>query len=380
MARITHPQNFKKVNQRVFHRQEQFQGSTGKTMTTSNAFLRVREDLATLQIPDEVLQGSAPTPASIKSDVEELAEWEERSLYKVSTRVKLMQEGLPKAQLTLGYDTSYQVPRPINYIDPSQFRPDKKQAVQAGEGAPGTALVPVPETQPETKPVTPLKLAQVLIPLTYEEGYAVSTSTGLPFWERIEGEDSSSYRAFKQYRDQRYISGVRSIDEVAYCADLSPALMWNISDLYHWRYRAQAYDDYQKLVRSGMREVFQLDMETRHQRAGKELFSLAETWVENNLSQIKPKDAIKLLEVASDLERVSLGLDKVNGNKNPSVVVNVKNQSTNFGDDLDDLEQTPMERLRQKLEDVRNALVSRPIVAFTPPPPLDEEGEFEEVT
>lgn len=71
-------------------------------------------------------------------------------------------------------------------------------------------------------------------------------------WERLPGESSPAFEAFRAYRDQP--AGARSIRRVGRELDKSSSLVGRWSSDWHWQRRIVAFDDEQDRIQLGERQ------------------------------------------------------------------------------------------------------------------------------
>lgn len=165
------------------------------------------------------------------------------------------------------------------------------------------------------------------IPIEYLEGYP--TVNGIPLWERLENEPVELFKLFKTYRDMKLNQGLRSIQELSTLGNTSPAVCLCALKLFHWNLRCQGYDLYQALLKQHMKSTLVEELQDEHRKEAKELRQTAVRYLNANRELMSPKNAIDLLKVATELERLSVGLapNKVDGTTagNASPTVNIVN-------------------------------------------------------
>lgn len=146
-----------------------------------------------------------------------------------------------------------------------------------------------------------------VVHINFLEGFP--TVDGLPFWERLEGEVIDYYDIFKSYRNMKDGKGSRSLSAVAEIAHIPISHVHVLAQIYHWTARVKAYDMYKHAEIEAERHRFVKIMESRHREAAEVLFKDCIEYMKSNMKALQPKDAIKWLEMAVKLERLSLGLD-----------------------------------------------------------------------
>lgn len=125
-------------------------------------------------------------------------------------------------------------------------------------------------------------------------------------WERQRGEGAKAYDAFCCYRDlppQR-----RTQQKVVAMRGVPPRTVANWSKKYEWTKRIEAWDD--ELDRQARAEhVEELKaMRKRHARLAKKMLDKMESVVDSMWEEdVKPADVGRIVEVASKLERLSMG-------------------------------------------------------------------------
>ena len=146
-----------------------------------------------------------------------------------------------------------------------------------------------------------------VVHISFLEGFP--TVDGLPLWERLEGEVLDYYDIFKSYRNMKDAKGSRSLAAVADIAHIPISHVHVLAQIYHWSIRVKAYDMYKQVEFEAERQRFVKIMESKHRTAAEQLFKDCIDYMKDNVKALQPKDAIKWLEMAVKLERLSLGLD-----------------------------------------------------------------------
>jgi len=126
-------------------------------------------------------------------------------------------------------------------------------------------------------------------------------------WERQNDEGSKAYAAFCVYRD---LGPERSLEKVRQNLD-KPRTKKSLGDLsvkYNWVKRAQAYDDYMEGKKREKKEKEILEMADRHVKLAKAFQQkIAQALQQIDPAQLSPSDMAKWLDVATKLERLSIG-------------------------------------------------------------------------
>jgi hypothetical protein len=150
-------------------------------------------------------------------------------------------------------------------------------------------------------------------PIEYLEGYPCTN--GIPLWERLENEPVELFKLFKAYRDMKTQQGIRSIQELSRLGNTSPAVCLCALKLFHWNLRCAGYDLYQSILKQHMKVTLVEELQNEHRKEASELRQTAVKFLKDNRELMSPKNAIDLLKVATELERLSVGLapNKVEG-------------------------------------------------------------------
>jgi hypothetical protein len=131
-------------------------------------------------------------------------------------------------------------------------------------------------------------------------------------WERQNNESSKAYAAFCVYRD---LGPERSLDKALSVANKKPTNRRHWSrwmEKYRWYERAQAYDDYIERKERKEKEKAILEkadeMADRHVKLAKAFQQrIAQALQQIDPAQLSPSDMAKWLDVATKLERLSIG-------------------------------------------------------------------------
>lgn len=168
-----------------------------------------------------------------------------------------------------------------------------------------------------------------ITPLYYQDGYP-TTPDGVPFWERLDNEPVPYYEYFKSFRDDTYIKslqtdngnntkvgsfvsksvGARLLTRVANRVCVDRQILKTVSELYHWRLRAEAYDTFNKGELEKLRSAEVQYMQNKHMAAAEYIFDKSLKWLEQNHEELNPNSALQWFQTAVELHRLSLGLPK----------------------------------------------------------------------
>jgi hypothetical protein len=126
-------------------------------------------------------------------------------------------------------------------------------------------------------------------------------------WERQPHESSKAYAVFCVYRD---LGPDRSLEKLRQNLDKPRSKKWlgDWSVKYNWVDRAAAYDDYIEGKKREKKEKAILEMADRHVKLSKAFQQrLAQRLQQIDPSELSPSDMAKWLDVATKLERLSIG-------------------------------------------------------------------------
>lgn len=164
---------------------------------------------------------------------------------------------------------------------------------------------------------------------------------GVPAWERLSGERIDFYNIFKIYRDMRYgllDSGEyvllnRTIAGLSTMLNVTGNYLSCLAKVFNWTIRCAYYDKYMELeiVKRKTQEI-QL-LQNDHLKVASKLVSTAMDYLKTNIRQLKPSEAIQMLELGLKYSRISLGLqgDKPGtpGSANNAPTLAIFNNTTN---------------------------------------------------
>ena len=190
--------------------------------------------------------------------------------------------------------------------------------------------------EPDDIPDTALDAA--LVPIESCDGIP-TTGTGVPLWERLDGEPIPYYKMFTEYREMKYTDLQRSISKLSEASQMPAKHLNALSKCYHWQLRVKAYDKYKEQQKQLARQYEIEKLETRHSAAAKQLIEQAVDYLLMHPEQLSPKTALQMYEIATKHERLALGLDPTKpfatagGGKNaPGVSVNIMNNQAVGGE------------------------------------------------
>lgn len=171
------------------------------------------------------------------------------------------------------------------------------------------------------------------VPIEYLEGYPAVG--GIPLWERLENEPIELFKLFKTYRDMKMTNGgLRSIQQLSMLSNTSPAICLCALKMFHWNLRCQGYDLYTNLLKQHMKSTLIDELQDEHRKEAKELRQTAITYLKDHKELMTAKNAIELLKLSTELERLSVGLapNKVEGaTSGASPAINIVNNLGNAG-------------------------------------------------
>ena len=126
-------------------------------------------------------------------------------------------------------------------------------------------------------------------------------------WERQDGETPKQFEAFARYRD---LGEERSLSKVAQQLSKSKQLLSRWSSANSWVDRCAAWDREQDRIarQKQLRDI--KNMRKRHQGMANAMIQTAAKGLKHimdNPEDMKPNDIARLVEVASKLERISMG-------------------------------------------------------------------------
>lgn len=199
--------------------------------------------------------------------------------------------------------------------------------------------------EPDDIPDTALDAA--LVPIENNDGIP-TTGTGVPLWERLDGEPIPYYKMFTEYREMKYTDLQRSISKLSEQSQMPPKHLNALAKCYHWQLRVKAYDKYKEQQKQLIRNNEIEKLEERHSKSAKKLMQQAVDYLLLHPEQLSPKVALQMYELATKHERLALGLDPTKpfataGGRNVpgGVSVNITNNQATGGSEINSVQLTP---------------------------------------
>lgn len=125
-------------------------------------------------------------------------------------------------------------------------------------------------------------------------------------WERMPGESTTMYSYFEAYKNMQPME--RSSRAVAEKYRKNRGTIEGYCTKYNWVDRAAAWDDEQAKIARIEQQKEIAEMRKRHAKLAKDMLDKAQSAIDNmNPSEMKPQDISRIAEVASKLERLSMG-------------------------------------------------------------------------
>jgi len=149
-----------------------------------------------------------------------------------------------------------------------------------------------------------------------------------PVWERQPGESPKSFHAFVVYRDlPPFERTIKKAIEIVYEGNVSPSRLnywYQRSSAWHWRRRAEAFDEYKARVAAEAQLQAIREMNERHatiavamiSKAAQRLKTLPET-------ELSPTEVRQWFVEAAKLERVARGAPETITETQGNIVVDV---------------------------------------------------------
>jgi hypothetical protein len=200
-----------------------------------------------------------------------------------------------------------------------------------------SAYIPYVE---ETSDLSDEQVIDCFHPFSVVDGYPVIG--GVPIWERQEWERIEYYNVFKLYRDMRYafyneadqLVANRSMATLAKAIRVPTRIVLYLSKVYNWDLRTSLYDSWMAEQQQKRNVVRQRLMMDRHSKISQALIQKAFTALNKNAEKMSPKEALEMLRLGLQYERLSAGLppDKPEGTAATSGThVSIVNQTNNAG-------------------------------------------------
>ena len=125
-------------------------------------------------------------------------------------------------------------------------------------------------------------------------------------WERMQGESSTKFAYFEAYRNLPPTE--RSTRAVAEMYGKNSGTIEKYCTEFEWVKRVEAWDDEQTRIARIEQQKEIAEMRKRHANLAKDMLSKAQEAIDKmNPDEMKPQDISRIAEVASKLERLSLG-------------------------------------------------------------------------
>lgn len=212
---------------------------------------------------------------------------------------------------------------PLAYIDPTLV----------------AECVPYCET---TDDIPDDKYKQAITKIDFEDG--VPIVSGIPFWERLDGEPFDHYKTFKEYREMRYHNNTmlnsRSLARLGEQLNIPGKLLGILAKIYHWAPRIKSYDSYKAREFALQRARNAEQLEVKHATYSNEILEQAVTYLKEHPQALNAKTALQMVELGMKYGRISAGLlgDKP-GNDPRSTPVHQTNIAINANSTLNTAEQ-----------------------------------------
>jgi hypothetical protein len=146
----------------------------------------------------------------------------------------------------------------------------------------------------------------------------------LPFesWERLAGETSAAFSAFRSFRDlgsERNIRRAVEAVETDVVVQSKKYRVWrNWSTLFRWRERAADYDRYvEKLKQAELRKTIEAQGEKHREVTGKMLDVVSKKLDTMNPAELTQTAVTEWVQTAIRAEREAAGLVSANGTAEP---------------------------------------------------------------
>lgn len=243
-------------------------------------------------------------------------------------------EGIYRADLlpalpTIRPKPTFQEPKPTT-LD-SNGNPDNStyQPIAIFDGGKYTHVAKVVGLPRDSLKAFEEEINSSFVPLDYSEGFP--TINARPFWCQLDFEPPDAYLNFESYLRQAHLKpaklkereaddeqpdsndpfkGVRQLHLLDCAATIQDLQQQSI--LYYWADRSRAFDTFNVVMRRRERERQALSVENQHLLMGNRLMSIAEAFLDANAEELSetltPKNFLELLKVASQLQRISVGL------------------------------------------------------------------------
>lgn len=175
-------------------------------------------------------------------------------------------------------------------------------------------LLPTQQVQSIDDVAYEKELRIAFVPLCYDEGYP--TLDGVPFWSQLPFEPTEAFAVFDAYLRQGR-TGMRTLKEVMEDGmvknmGISLKQVEELFYTYYWTGRAKAFDVYQLASYRRQKELRALSVEGEHFLFAERLMEICTTYLDEQgeelLETLTPKQFAELVKLATQLQRVSVGL------------------------------------------------------------------------
>ena len=163
----------------------------------------------------------------------------------------------------------------------------------------------------------------LLVAIDYHEG--MPTVNGVPLWEKLEHEPLEYYNLFKGYRNMQTATQRRAIYKLHQVTGKPVSELEVLRGVYNWNIRVQFFDEFNRLERERQLEASQYEIEGKHRNAAEKLFKQSLEYLTSHPELMTPKLALKMLETAVQLERISVGLAPNVGRQVMPATIQVQN-------------------------------------------------------
>lgn len=149
--------------------------------------------------------------------------------------------------------------------------------------------------------------------LSYDEGYP--TYNDKIFWYQLPHEPFDAFQLFQRYLDQAEDLGLRQLEALAQANSISLQKIRQWRTEYYWAERSRAYDLFNIAAERKRREVRARKAENAHFQLADRLLEPLKAKFDDPefFNTLTPKEAVEVLRLLINIQRVSLGLAQ-NGN------------------------------------------------------------------
>ena len=167
-------------------------------------------------------------------------------------------------------------------------------------------MTPSTDTIDLTNPQEP-ELPSPIRRVTWFDGIPSMYGTGTPIWELLEWEPTPYFTLFKLYRDQN----IRSLQTLSIETQIPTKIIYILKDIYQWQIRITYYDQYRERIERDLIRLNQQTTKNNHVKLAQKIQKGIKTYLsdEDIFLSMKPKEVLDWLKAATELERLSLGLE-----------------------------------------------------------------------